>query len=250
MQVDVPYATQTRRVKVPAGTQIIRSKHIAPLQDAHAAFKVALRRPIESEPLADLVRATDRVALVISDLTRPTPNHLLVPWLLEALNKVPREQFIILVGHGSHRAMTTEELVQMLGEEVVATVPIIIHDATDASTLVNVGATPTGVPVWVNRYYLEADVPEAEDGDDVMWAFVAHRQLFPASLEGVRGRALRDLVEQSMARWHPSLRRLVASSDEKTVEPFVFEAAPIKPWPSTNVTLLGDAIHAMPPVGA
>jgi hypothetical protein len=105
---------------------------------------------------------------------------------------------------------------------------IIIHDATDASTLVNVGATPTGVPVWVNRYYLEADVPEAEDGDYVMWAFVAHRQLFPASLEGVRGRALRDLVEQSMARWHPSLRRLVAPSDEKTVEPFVFEAAPIK----------------------
>jgi nickel-dependent lactate racemase len=158
MQVEVPYSTQTRRVKVPAGTQIIRSKHVAPLQDAHAAFKVALRGPIESEPLADLVRTTDRVALVISDLTRPTPNHLLVPWLLEALNKVPREQFIILVGNGSHRAMTTEELAHMLGEDVVATVPIINHDATDASTLVNVGATPTGVPVWVNRHYLEADV--------------------------------------------------------------------------------------------
>src|SRR5689334_2304189 len=112
MQVDLPYGTQTRRIKVPAGTQIIRSKHVAPLQDAHKAFNAALRSPIESPPLADLVRATDRVALVISDLTRPTPNHLLAPWLLEALITVPREQFVILVGNGSHRAMTTEELVQ------------------------------------------------------------------------------------------------------------------------------------------
>jgi nickel-dependent lactate racemase len=157
-EVDVPYGTQTRRVTVPTGARVVRSKQVVPLPDARAAFDAALRAPIEAAPLADLVRPTDRVALVISDLTRPTPNHLLVPWLLEALAIVPREQFVILVGNGSHRAMTTEELVQMLGEEVVATVPIVNHDATDATMLAYVGATPTVVPVWVNRHYLEADV--------------------------------------------------------------------------------------------
>jgi 2-polyprenyl-6-methoxyphenol hydroxylase-like FAD-dependent oxidoreductase len=96
----------------------------------------------------------------------------------------------------------------------------------------------------------EESLHEAEEGDYVMWAFVAHRRFYPASVQGLRGRALRDLVEQSMACWHPDLRRLVASSEEETVEHFEFEAAAlVKPWPSTNVTLLGDAIHAMPPVG-
>lgn len=158
MEVEVPYGIQTRRVTVPERTRVVRSKPLAPLQDARAAFDAAARAPIESAPLADLVRPTDRVALVISDLTRPTPNYLLVPWLLETLNAIPRKQFVILVGNGSHRAMTTQELVHMLGEEIVATVPIINHDATDEAMLTYAGATPTGVPVWINRHYLEADV--------------------------------------------------------------------------------------------
>jgi 2-polyprenyl-6-methoxyphenol hydroxylase-like FAD-dependent oxidoreductase len=96
----------------------------------------------------------------------------------------------------------------------------------------------------------EESLHEAEDGDYVMWAFVAHRRFYPASVQGLRGRALLDLVEQSMRNWHPDLRRLIASSDAETVEHFEFEAsARVKPWASTNVTLLGDAIHAMPPVG-
>lgn len=158
MEVELPYGTWTRRVTVPDYTLVVRSKPLAPLPDARAAFGTALRAPIEAAPLVDLVRPTDHVALVISDLTRPTPNHLLVPWLLEALDHVPREQFVILVGTGSHRAMTLPELVQMLGEEVVATVPIINHDATDPGMLTYLGKTPTGVPVWVNRHYLEASV--------------------------------------------------------------------------------------------
>jgi 2-polyprenyl-6-methoxyphenol hydroxylase-like FAD-dependent oxidoreductase len=91
---------------------------------------------------------------------------------------------------------------------------------------------------------------EVEDDDYVMWAFVAHRNTYPASVHGLRGQVLRDLVEQRMSNWHPDLRRLIASSTAETVEQFDFTAAVrVKPWPSTNVTLLGDAIHAMPPVG-
>lgn len=96
----------------------------------------------------------------------------------------------------------------------------------------------------------EQQLHEAEDGDYVMWAFVAHRSFYPESVQGLRGQKLRDMVEQSMSHWHPVLRRLVTSSDAQTVEHFEFKAATqVEPWTSTNVTLLGDAIHAMPPVG-
>lgn len=99
---------------------------------------------------------------------------------------------------------------------------------------------------------LEADVVlrDAKDDDYVMWAFVAHRGCFPGDTAGLRGQALRDLVEARLTRWHPALRRLVAESDPGTVERFDFAAARrVRPWPTTNVTLLGDAIHFMPPVG-
>jgi 2-polyprenyl-6-methoxyphenol hydroxylase-like FAD-dependent oxidoreductase len=83
-----------------------------------------------------------------------------------------------------------------------------------------------------------------------MWAFVAHRRSYPSGTDGLRGKALREVVEQRMARWHPVLRRLVAESDPDTIEQFDFAAAaPVKAWPDRSVTLLGDAIHYMPPVG-
>ena len=91
---------------------------------------------------------------------------------------------------------------------------------------------------------------DAADNDYIMWAFVAHRRSYPGGTDGLRGKVLREVVEQRMARWHPVLRRLVAESDPDTIEQFDFAAAaPVKPWPDTSVTLLGDAIHYMPPVG-
>jgi 2-polyprenyl-6-methoxyphenol hydroxylase-like FAD-dependent oxidoreductase len=62
--------------------------------------------------------------------------------------------------------------------------------------------------------------------------------------------ALRRLVDGLVARWHPDLRRVLAASDPASRTAFRFTASPpVPPWPSSNVTLLGDAIHTMPPVG-
>jgi 2-polyprenyl-6-methoxyphenol hydroxylase-like FAD-dependent oxidoreductase len=88
---------------------------------------------------------------------------------------------------------------------------------------------------------------EAADNDYLMWAFVAHRRSYPAGLEG---KALLDAVGQRVRRWHPDLRRLVAESDPGSVQQFEFAAAArVRSWPAGRVTLLGDAIHCMPPVG-
>ena len=84
----------------------------------------------------------------------------------------------------------------------------------------------------------------------LMWAFVAHRATFPEGVDELRGRALRDVIEPRMSGWHPALCRLVTDSDVDTIELFRLNAAARVPrWTSTTVTLLGDAIHAMPPVG-
>ncbi|MFI6925202.1 FAD-dependent oxidoreductase [Nonomuraea spiralis] len=97
-------------------------------------------------------------------------------------------------------------------------------------------------------------VQDAKDDDYVMWAYVAHRRALPADLPDVpaggRGRRLRELVAARLTDWHPGLRELIARTPADTVERFDFATAErVKPWPTTNVTVLGDAIHSMPPVG-
>ncbi len=81
-----------------------------------------------------------------------------------------------------------------------------------------------------------------DERDYVMWAFVARHDVISP------GADLRAAVGDRAKTWHPALRRMIAESDD--VERFDFTAAVRpRPWPATNVTVLGDAAHCMPPVG-
>jgi lactate racemase len=157
MHIQIPYGSIQRSIDIPNNATVIRTRETPTLANEKAAFQAALRKPIASAPLKVLVTPQDRVAIIISDITRPTPNERIVPWLLAELAHVPRSQIVILNGTGSHRANTREELISMLGEQMVDTVEIINHDAFSPETLVYLGESATGVPVWINRRYVEAD---------------------------------------------------------------------------------------------
>jgi nickel-dependent lactate racemase len=145
-------------VNVPDDATIIRPEPLPGLPDEHGAFEAAVRDPIGAAPLREQAQSSDIVAIVIADGTRPSPSERLVPWIMRELAHVPRENFVILNGTGSHRANTRDELVQMLGKEVVDTVRIVNHDAFDDSTLTHLGRTSYGGEVWMNNEYLRADV--------------------------------------------------------------------------------------------
>jgi 2-polyprenyl-6-methoxyphenol hydroxylase-like FAD-dependent oxidoreductase len=90
-----------------------------------------------------------------------------------------------------------------------------------------------------------ADAPGAAGGDYLLCAVVAR-----ARAASCGGPELRSTVTAMMDGWHPDLIRLAADADPATFGAFPFAAAPAPgSWPSSVVTLLGDAIHAMPPVG-
>lgn len=156
-EVKLAYGRTGLTVKVPDEAVIIEPCHLEKLADDKAAVMAALRQPIGTPPLADMVKKDQTVAIVISDITRPTPNHKLVPWLMEELSHVPRENFVIINGLGSHRANTRDELIQMLGQEVVETVRVINHDAFTDSELIKVGVNSYGSNVFFNKAYLECD---------------------------------------------------------------------------------------------
>jgi len=155
--VHLAYGKTGLTVSVPDDAHVIEPKHLDGLADEAGAVAAALRNPVGTAPLKEMVTSSDRVSIVISDITRPTPNHKLVPWLLAELSHVPKENFVIINGLGSHRANTREELIQMLGRDIVDTVEIENHDAFDDSKLVHVGCNTYGSNVYFNKTYVESD---------------------------------------------------------------------------------------------
>lgn len=155
-KVQLAYGKTGLTVAVPDDAVVIEPRHLDGLAYEKGAVLQALRHPVGTPPLRDMVKATDTVAIVISDITRPTPNHKLVPWLLEELSHVPKENFVIINGLGSHRPNTREELIGMLGQAVVDTIAIENHDAFDDSKLVHVGKNGYGSDVFLNKTYVAA----------------------------------------------------------------------------------------------
>jgi nickel-dependent lactate racemase len=157
METFLQYGKDALRINVPDHSKVIEPSHLEGLKDDKAAVMEALQHPIGVPPLREMVKATDKVAIVISDITRPTPNHKLVPWLIEELAHVPAEQFVIINGTGTHRDQTREEFVQMLGEEVVDKVRVINHHCHNKDELVNLGRISFGCDAYLNKEYVEAD---------------------------------------------------------------------------------------------
>ena len=116
-------------------------------------------RPLDTAPLSELVRSGDSVALVVSDVTRPVPNRLILPPMLDALHGagVQREAVVIIIATGMHRASTPEEIERILGQAIAGDYEVVTHDARDQITLSYLTTTARDVEVFLNRRYLEAD---------------------------------------------------------------------------------------------
>lgn len=156
-QVKLAYGKGSIPVNVPDDAEVIEPRHLAGLADEKAAVVAAMRKPFGTRPLKEMVKPTDTVGIVIADITRPTPSHKLVPWIMEELSHVPRENFVVINGLGSHRANTREELIQMLGEDIVNSVKIVQSDAFNPDELVYVGTNSYGSKVYFNKTYTQCD---------------------------------------------------------------------------------------------
>ena len=157
MEVTLAYGKKGLSITVPEHTRIIEPTHLELPEDDHEVVLYALRNPNGTKPLKEMVKSSDKVVIVISDITRPTPNHKLIPWILEELPHVPIENVTIINGTATHRDQTREEFVEMLGEKVVDTVRIINHHCHDKSELMHLGTSRFGCEVYLNKEYVEAD---------------------------------------------------------------------------------------------
>jgi nickel-dependent lactate racemase len=135
-------------------------KQYPAIVDIPGAIRAALERPIDSPPLQELLRPTDKVVITVSDITRSWQRmDLVLPTLFETLSRagIPDENISILVVVGGHRQNTREEMELLCGPEVCRRVNVVNHNARDLENMVYLGRTSRGTEVSVNRVAAEAD---------------------------------------------------------------------------------------------
>ena len=121
MKVRLAYGRDGLEVDLPRErTTVIEPTYVPGLPDAEGAIRTALRNPIGTAPLRQIVKQGQSVAISVCDITRPMPSRTLLPVLLGELRHLPPQDITILIATGTHRTNTNEELAEMLGEEVLA----------------------------------------------------------------------------------------------------------------------------------
>jgi len=161
--ITIPYGSNKLTVEIPVKNYQATALPAEPLctvADAAAAIEQALQAPYGTSRLSQLVKEGCKIAIIISDYTRPTPSDVILgPVLSElAANGIKEEDITIVVACGLHEPSSENSLKTMLGEAILSRYKVVNHNADDLENLVFVGTTSTGIPVTINRLVAEADV--------------------------------------------------------------------------------------------
>ncbi len=119
----------------------------------------ALAHPIDAPALWELARGKERCTIIISDHTRPVPSRDILPPVLAQLRRgSPDIAITLLVATGFHRPTTPAELEAKLGPEIARREKIVVHNAFDPDSNVQIGVLPSGAPLVIDRLAVETDL--------------------------------------------------------------------------------------------
>ena len=161
VDVWVPYGKTEICARIPTRNYLgtIEPKEKEGVRDPKAEVTRALDEPNGTERLGELVKPGNKIAIVVNDHTRSTPTHLIMPPLLEKLNKagIADSDITIIFGCGTHRPPKPDEQKTILGEDVVRRIKTVSHDCK-AKDLVYLSRTKTHMnKIYVNKVFAEAD---------------------------------------------------------------------------------------------
>lgn len=168
--VALEFGPEKVEINLPDNTDLLRMNSQSPLINPAEAIQRALINSIKS-PGLDLIieeklktNPNTRAVVVISDNTRPVPykgdSGILWPVLKKLMDHgLTKDQILILVANGTHRALTDTEFRKMLDPRVFELgIPIKNHDCRNKDCLVFLGKTARGSKIYINREYMECDL--------------------------------------------------------------------------------------------
>ena len=92
MKIKLAYGREGLDMELPddLNVRVVEPVYVEALADQAQAVRDALSRPIASKPLRQLAKPSDEIGIVFNDITRPTPYDVIMPTLLEELDRVDR----------------------------------------------------------------------------------------------------------------------------------------------------------------
>ena len=124
------YGDEELTLNFPSGweVEVLGPKDAPALSDMQ--IERAFAEPIGTARIAELAKGKKSAAIVVDDLSRPTPAAAVVPVLLRELASVgvPKSEIRFVVGGGSHRPLTDEEVAKKIGAGIAAEYEATSHD--------------------------------------------------------------------------------------------------------------------------
>ncbi len=154
-ELDVPwaawYGTVPLTMRFPAGWQVDTFRMRGGDDIGDAGIRRALASPIGAPPLRQLAADASTAAILVDDLSRPTPAFRLLPYVLEELGAagIADDGITIIGALAAHRPMTRDDFIKKVGADVVDRYRVVNHNAYE--NLEFLGYSSLGVPVFVNR---------------------------------------------------------------------------------------------------
>lgn len=122
------------------------------------AMREVMSRPIGTSRLSEIARGKTRAVILVDDLTRPTPAADLLPLLIEELTRsgLPEQAITVMLAGGTHPPASAEDMAKKVGSSLSPAIKILAHDSR--GDLADLGMSPGGLPLKVNRTVLECDL--------------------------------------------------------------------------------------------
>lgn len=157
----IPCGKRKIELEVPdrVPVQYVESRKMPTLHDVKKAVEEALSHPIGTPRLREMVRPNQKVALVVTDISRKLPEEMILPLLLQELlaGGIKKSDMTAVVATGTHRPDTPEELREKFGP-IVDEISFINHDAYNPDGLVDLGRSQGGIPLVFNRTVAQANI--------------------------------------------------------------------------------------------
>ena len=137
-------------------SSVLHANACPELDSEEEELRRALREPVGSPRLNEIVHPGEKIAVITSDITRPMPTAKVMPVLLDELYAagISRDDITLVFALGSHRRMTDEEMRKLAGERAYSEIRCV---NADSSNCVLLGKTSAGTEVEITRVVAEAD---------------------------------------------------------------------------------------------
>ncbi|MCJ7649776.1 MAG: nickel-dependent lactate racemase [Candidatus Lokiarchaeota archaeon] len=143
--------------------EVLKQKPQQILKNPLQIIQDKIKHPVGSPSLKQIIMEkghVEKVCIVSSDSTRPVPSYILLEALINELNNygIQDSQIIILIATGLHRPSREVERENILGKKLYGRIECVDHKATDMNNLTSLGESKKGIPICINKHYLESDI--------------------------------------------------------------------------------------------